>query len=39
MQYFSKQKDNILVSCGLDSYYSSEFLERLNYANLKNWSG
>jgi flavin reductase (DIM6/NTAB) family NADH-FMN oxidoreductase RutF len=31
-------KENILVSCGLDGYYSTEFLGRLNYAKPDNWS-
>lgn len=36
--FVALEKENTLVSCGLDGYYSTEFLGRLNYAKPDNWS-
>lgn len=36
--FVALEKENILVSCGLDGYYTTEFLGRLNYAKPDNWS-
>jgi len=34
--FVALEKENILVSCGLDGYYSTEFLGRLSYAKPDN---
>jgi len=36
--FVALEKEGILLSYGLDGYYSTEFLGRLSYAKPENWS-
>lgn len=36
--FVALEKENVLVSCGLEAYYSTEFIGRLSYAKPEKWT-